>query len=76
MKMLDVKKLKEGCRVNHRHFGECVVKEVMMSGDDLFGVVLKPDNENGKSRIRQITGGHNAPFLESSIRLLKLPQVA
>lgn len=52
MKDEDAKKLKPGQKVIHRRYGVCIVREVMMAEGvpcrELFGVVIRPDNQNGR----------------------------
>lgn len=72
MKLKQVMKLAPGERVAHIRYGVCVVREVMLSHGDLFGVVCEPETETGRNLLRWDAGiEKDAPLLEDSIRRLK-----
>jgi hypothetical protein len=54
MKDEDAMKLEPGQKVIHRRYGVCIVIEVIMAQGELFvfGVVVKPDNQNGQDLLR------------------------
>ena len=56
MKHEDAIKLKPKQKVIHRRYGVCIVKEVMISFGALFGVVIRPDNQNGRDLLRTDCG--------------------
>lgn len=53
MKNEDALKLEPGQKVIHRRYGVCIVKDVMIAEGvpcgELFGVVIRPDNKNGRA---------------------------
>lgn len=72
MKLKQVMKLNPGEKVTHRRYGECVVREVMLSRDQLLGVVITPSTEEGRELLRWDSGMEkDAPLLEGSIRRLQ-----
>lgn len=70
MKLTDVMKLKPGEEIVHTRYGECVVKEVMLSRGQLFGVLIVPNTDDGRVLLQR-DSGVDAPLLEDSIRRLK-----
>ena len=55
MKHEDALKLKPGRKVIHRRYGVCIVKEIItedLARGKLFGVVVKPANQNGQDLLR------------------------
>lgn len=64
MKHEDAEKLKPEQLVIHRRYGVCVVKEVMMAQGELFGVVVRPDNQNGRDLLRRDSGCDIPDMLE------------
>ncbi len=52
MKNEDALKLEPEQKVIHRRYGVCIVKEVMITQGELFGVVIRPDNQNGRDLLR------------------------
>lgn len=72
MNRKQVMKLKPGDSVTHTRYGESVVREVVLSGNALFGVEIIPATGEGSDLLRRDAGTYNCvPLLESSIRRLK-----
>ena len=70
MKVEDALKLESGQKVIHRRYGVCIVKEVMTGyGGELFGVVIRPDNKNGRALLLR-DSGLDADMLEDQTRNL------
>lgn len=72
MKDEDAKKLKPGQKVIHRRYGVCIVKEVMMAQEELFGVVVRPDNQNGRDLLLRDCGCDIPDMLEDRVRNLSI----
>ena len=72
MKQEDAEKLEPRQVVIHRRYGVCVVKEVMMSQGELFGVVVRPDNQNGRDLLRSDCECDIPDMLEDQPRSLSL----
>ncbi|MCJ7482632.1 MAG: hypothetical protein MUO31_06675 [Thermodesulfovibrionales bacterium] len=70
MKERDAKKLKVGQTVTHDRYGECKVKEVMMS----FGVVISPTTDEGKAILKIDSNTEILDFLEDSPRHLTVKE--
>ena len=70
MKQEDAEKLKPKQKVIHRRYGVCIVKEVIMAQGELFGVVVRPDNQNGRDLLRSDTGCDIPDVLEDQPRSL------
>jgi len=68
MKNEDAMKLEAGQKVIHRRYGVCIVKEVMMAQGELFGVVIRPDNKNGRALLLQDCGCDIPDMLEDQTR--------
>jgi len=64
MKYEDAVKLKPEQKVIHRRYGVCIVKEVMMAQGELFGVIIRPDNQNGRDLLRADCGSDIPDMLE------------
>jgi len=72
MKYEDAVKLKPEQKVIHRRYGVCIVKEVMMAQGELFGVVIRPDNQNGRDLLRADCGSDIPDMLEDRHRNLSI----
>ena len=72
MKNEDAQKLEAGQKVIHRRYGVCIVKEVMMSRGELFGVVIRPDNQNGRDLLRMDSECDVPDMLEDQTRNLSI----
>lgn len=71
MKTKDIIKLKNNDDIFHTRYGRSKVKEVMFSMNDLFGVVITPISNEGKTLL-QLDSETNIPdFLKGSIRQLR-----
>ena len=70
----DALKLKPGQKVIHRRYGVCIVKEVMTADGDgeLFGVVVRPANQNGRDLLLQDCGCDVPDMLEDQTRNLSI----
>lgn len=71
MKNSDACKLKKGQEVMHNRYGKSIVKEVVMSFGELFGVVITPTNENGRNLLAIDCGSDIPDFLEDSARFIQ-----
>jgi len=79
MKIEDAEKLETGQKVIHNRYGECSVKEVIISmGDtfgsmgELFGVVITPITETGRELLRLDCGCDIPDYLEDSVRRISV----
>ena len=72
MKTKDALKLENGQKVMHKRYGECIVKEVMISFGEIFGVVMTPATENGRMILRLDSGTDIPDYLEDSIRQISI----
>ncbi len=70
MKEKDALKLNSGQKVMHNRYGECIVKEVIVSFGELFGVVVTPITDVGKSLLMSDSKTDIPDFLESLARHL------
>jgi len=70
MKVEDALKLENGQKVIHRRYGVCIVKEVMTVRGELFGVVVRPDNKNGRALLLRDCGCDVPDMLEDETRNL------
>ena len=70
MKQEDAMKLKPKQKVIHRRYGVCFVREVMMAQGELFGVVVRPANQNGRDLLRTDCGCDVPDMLEDLPRNL------
>lgn len=70
MKHEDAMKLKPKQKVIHRRYGVCFVREVMMAQGELFGVVVRPANQNGRDLLRSDCGCDGPDMLEDQSRSL------
>ena len=76
MKNEDALKLKPNQKVIHRRYGVCIVKELMIGrGGELFGVVIRPDNKNGRALLLQDSGCNVPDMLEDRTRNLSIEKV-
>jgi len=75
MKDEDAKKLEPGQKVIHRRYGVCIVKEVLVTRGVLFGVVVRPDNQNGRDLLRRDCGCDIPDMLEDFPRNLSIEKV-
>jgi hypothetical protein len=71
MKMSEVKALKDGDIVIHTRYGESKVVKLEWCFDELFGIVVRPDNERGKVLLAADSGTTIPDFLEDSVRRIK-----
>ena len=72
MKNEDAMKLEYGQKVIHRRYGVCIVRDVMIMGGELFGVVVRPDNQNGRDLLRSDCGCNVPDMLEDLTRNLSI----
>lgn len=72
MKDEDALKLKANQKVIHRRYGVCIVKEVMIAQGELFGVIIRPDNQNGRDLLRSDCGCDVPNTLEDRPRNLSI----
>jgi len=74
MKVEDALKLEPGQKVIHRRYGVCIVKEVMTAdgNGELFGVVIRPDNKNGRALLLKDCGCEVPDMLEDQTRNLSI----
>ena len=72
MKFEDAMKLEPKQKVIHRRYGVCIVKEVLITGGELFGVVVRPDNQNGRDLLRSDCGCDIPDMLEDQTRNLSI----
>jgi len=74
MKVEDALKLEHGQKVIHRRYGVCIVKKVLMAEGvprrELFGVVIRPDNKNGRALLLRDSGCDVPDMLEDRTRNL------
>jgi len=72
MKVEDALKLKPGQKVIHRRYGVCIVKKVMTWCGELFGVVVRPDNKNGRALLLRDSGCDVPEMLEDQTRNISI----
>lgn len=72
MKHQDAEKLTRDQTVYHRRYGRCVVREVMTSFGELFGIVIRPVEQAGRDLLKQDCGSDIPDFLEDLPRNLSL----
>jgi len=73
VKTKDVIELKPGDKIMHKRYGLCEVREVMLRGESLFGVIVRPENDAGKRLLAADSSGTNIPdMFEDSVRCLTL----
>ncbi len=72
MKHEDAMKLEPKQKVIHRRYGVSIVKDVMMAQGELFGVVVRPDNQNGRALLRRDCGCDIPDMLEDQARNLSI----
>jgi hypothetical protein len=72
MKHEDAINLRPKQKVIHRRYGVCIVKEVMIAQGELFGVVIRPDNQNGRDLLRTDCGCDIPDMLEDQPRNLSI----
>lgn len=74
MKHEDAEKLKPGQKVIHRRYGVCIVQELIITEGvpcgELFGVVVRPDNQNGRDLLSKDVGFNIHDLLEDRVRNL------
>ena len=79
MKQEDAMKLEPGKKVIHRRYGVCIVKEVIVSEGlpcgELFGVVVRPDNQNGRDLLEADSRCKIPDMLEDLPRNLSIEKV-
>ena len=66
----DAMKLEPEQKVIHRRYGVCIVIDVMMAQGELFGVVVRPDNQNGRELLRKDCECDVPDFLEDYPELI------
>lgn len=71
MKMSEVKALQTGDTVIHTRYGESKIVKLEWSFDELFGIIVRPDNEMGKVLLAADSGTTIPDFLEDSVRRIK-----
>ncbi len=76
MKDAEAEKLVSGQSVMHKRYGECIVKEVMMSFGELFGVVITPTSEIGLRLLALDSGTGILDFLEGEAKYLSHKEAA
>lgn len=72
MKDKDAEKLEPDQKVIHRRYGVCIVKEVIIERGELFGVVVRPANQNGRDLLRADCESDVPDLLEDQARSLSL----
>lgn len=72
MKHEDALKLESEQKVIHRRYGVCIVKEVMIEQGELFGVVIRPANQNGRDLLLRDCGCDVPDMLEDQTRNLSI----
>lgn len=73
MKVKDALKLEPGQKVIHRRYGVCIVKDLMIAcGGELFGVVVRPDNKNGRALLLQDCGCDVPDMVEDQTRNISI----
>ena len=70
MKTKDAIELKPGDKVMHKRYGLCEVREVMLRGESLFGVIVRPENDAGKRLLAANSGTNISDMFEDSVRCL------
>ena len=70
MKTCEAEKLTDGQSVWHKRYGKSIVKEVMMSFGELFGVVITPTTEKGRNILSIDSGADIPDFLEGEAKYL------
>lgn len=71
MKTVELLKMHAHDKIIHKRYGECVIKEIMFSFEDFFGVVIRPQTTKGLA-ILAIDSCTDIPdFLEDSVRQLQ-----
>lgn len=79
MKDEDALKLEPGQKVIHRRYGVYIVKEVIITEGvpcgELFEVVIRPDNQNGRDLLRSDCGCDVPNMLENRTRNLSIEKV-
>lgn len=67
MKTTDIFKLQKGDKINHKHYGVCVVDSIIPE----FGPCIIPETKEGLTVLRHHFGcSDGTPLLESSFRLI------
>ncbi len=72
MKHQEAEKLKPAQTVYHRRYGKCIVREVMIAQGELFGIVIRPVNQDGKDLLKQDCGCDIPDMLEDLPRNLSM----
>ena len=76
MKNENAMKLKPGQKVIHQRYGVCIVKEVLITyNGELFGVVVRPANQNGRDLLAKDCGCDVPDMLEDRTRNLSIKKV-
>ncbi len=70
MKDIEAEKLESGQSVMHKRYGQSIVKEVMMSFGELFGVVITPSSQIGLRLLALDSGTAIPDFLEGEAKYL------
>ena len=74
MTVKEIMKLEPGNRILHKHLGICEVIELITptTGEGLFGIIILPDNMEGRLLLQKWTGmPPQTPMLETTYRLIK-----
>lgn len=70
MKTKDMKQLKAGDFIEHKHFGLCYVGEVMENETGFWALVIRPLTSQGIALLRHWSGGYGNATLEDKNRLI------
>jgi len=64
--------VKTGDKVLHKHIGECLIQEIMYSGGNYFGTILRPLTDESKLVLHYYSGAPiDTPTLVNSIAQLR-----
>lgn len=72
MRLSELKPLQPGARIKHKRYGICELREVKYVFGELFGVVVRPNNTEGKALLAADSGTDIPDMLEDSLRRLTL----
>ena len=60
--------VKQGDKILHKHYGECMIQEIMGRGEDFFGIIIQPLTDEGKLLLHYHSGAPlGTPLLEHSL---------
>jgi hypothetical protein len=71
MKLSDLIAMKAGDDVKHKRYGLCQLREIHYSCGHLFGVIVRPRTEEGKTRLAADSGTTIPDMMEDSLRQLQ-----